>query len=43
LSNGASAASINSALVQAGVGVDSLIPERDTLEDVFLALTEGSG
>jgi ABC-2 type transport system ATP-binding protein len=40
LEGGATAASINAALVGAGVGVQALVPERDTLEDVFLALVE---
>jgi ABC-2 type transport system ATP-binding protein len=36
------AADLNSALVGAGIGVSALIPERASLEEVFLALTEGA-
>jgi ABC-type multidrug transport system ATPase subunit len=32
---------LNAALVGAGVRVNALVPERDTLEDVFLHLVEG--
>jgi len=42
LADGASAAEVNAALVAAGLSVSALIPERDTLEDVFLALVEGA-
>jgi ABC-2 type transport system ATP-binding protein len=38
----ATTADLNAALVSAGVGVSALIPERATLEEVFLALTEGA-
>ena len=38
LDGAATAASVNAALVRAGIGVQALVPERDTLEDVFLAL-----
>ena len=38
LDGGATVASVNAALVHAGIGVEALVPERDTLEDVFLAL-----
>jgi ABC-2 type transport system ATP-binding protein len=36
-----SAAGLNRALVEAGAEVSALVPENDTLEDVFLALVEG--
>ena len=36
-----SAAELNRALVAAGAEVSALIPENDTLEDVFLAIVEG--
>jgi hypothetical protein len=42
LAAGTRAADINAALVAAGVGVEALVPERDTLEDVFLHLVEGA-
>ena len=32
---------LNAALVAAGIQVNALVPERDTLEDVFLHLVEG--
>jgi ABC-type multidrug transport system ATPase subunit len=32
---------LNAALVAAGIRVNALVPERDTLEDVFLHLVEG--
>ena len=38
----ASAASINRALVSAGVAVSALVPERESLEEVFLSLVEGA-
>jgi ABC-2 type transport system ATP-binding protein len=38
---GATSAALNRALVSAGVDVSALAPERDSLEDVFLALVEG--
>jgi ABC-2 type transport system ATP-binding protein len=38
---GATTASVNAALVSAGIEVSALTPERDSLEDVFLALVEG--
>jgi ABC-2 type transport system ATP-binding protein len=38
----ASASALNEALVRAGVGVSMLIPERSSLEDVFLSLVEGA-
>ena len=41
--DGATAAQVNAALVAAGVAVSALVPERDTLEDVFMSLVEGSG
>ena len=37
----ASPGALNAALVGAGIRVDALVPERDTLEDVFLHLVEG--
>jgi ABC-2 type transport system ATP-binding protein len=39
--DGATPADVNAALVAAGVRVSALIPERDTLEDVFFTLVEG--
>ncbi len=41
LADGATPAALNAALVAAGVPVNALVPERDTLEDVFLHLVEG--
>jgi ABC-2 type transport system ATP-binding protein len=41
--DGATAAQVNAALVAGGVAVGALVPERDTLEDVFMSLVEGSG
>ena len=41
LAGDATAGELNIALVAAGIRVDALIPERDTLEDVFLHLVEG--
>jgi ABC-2 type transport system ATP-binding protein len=41
--DGATAAQVNAALVSGGVAVGALVPERDTLEDVFLSLVEGTG
>jgi ABC-2 type transport system ATP-binding protein len=41
LSDGLGAADVNAALVQGGVRVHALEPQRDTLEDVFLHLVEG--
>src|SRR5205085_4802100 len=41
LADGLVAADVNEALVLAGVRVGSLVPERATLEDVFLSLVEG--
>ena len=34
--------SLNAALVGAGVAVHALVPERSSLEDVFLSLVEGA-
>jgi ABC-2 type transport system ATP-binding protein len=42
LADGASPSDVNEALVAAGLRVSALVPERDTLEDVFLALVEGA-
>src|SRR5207248_4116644 len=39
----ATPAAVNAALVRGGVEVSVLSPERDTLEDVFLALVEDAG
>jgi ABC-2 type transport system ATP-binding protein len=36
------AAQVTATLVRAGLAVSAVIPERERLEDVFLALTEGS-
>jgi ABC-2 type transport system ATP-binding protein len=38
----ASPAAINAALVEAGIRVSALIPERASLEDVFVSLVEGA-
>jgi len=38
LEGAATSAGVNAALVQAGIGVRAVVPERDTLEDVFLSL-----
>jgi ABC-2 type transport system ATP-binding protein len=38
----ATVATVNAALVAEGVGVSALVPERATLEEVFLSLTEGA-
>jgi ABC-2 type transport system ATP-binding protein len=38
LEGAATPAAVNAALVHAGVGVRAVVPERDTLEDVFLSL-----
>ena len=40
--DGATPADINEALVRAGIRVSALVPERDTLEDVFFSLVEGA-
>jgi len=42
LSPPATPASVNAALVHSGVAVSALVPERATLEDVFIALVEGA-
>jgi ABC-2 type transport system ATP-binding protein len=42
LADGAAPTEVNAALVSAGVRVSALVPERDTLEDVFLSLVEGA-
>jgi ABC-2 type transport system ATP-binding protein len=42
LSPPATAATVNAALVGAGVSVSALSPERASLEDVFMDLTEGA-
>ena len=39
LAGEATPAALNAALVGAGVRVNALVPERETLEDVFLELT----
>jgi ABC-2 type transport system ATP-binding protein len=41
LATGTAPSDVNAALVTGGVRVEALIPERDTLEDVFLDLVEG--
>ena len=38
----ASAARVNSALVSGGVAVSALVPEHESLEDVFVSLVEGA-
>jgi ABC-2 type transport system ATP-binding protein len=40
--DGVTPADVNAALVAAGVGVHALVPERDTLEDVFFSVVEGA-
>jgi ABC-2 type transport system ATP-binding protein len=40
---GATAAEVNAALVAAGVAVSALVPERESLEDVFMSLVEDAG
>ena len=40
--DGATPADVNDALVRAGIRVSALVPERDTLEDVFFTLVEGA-
>jgi ABC-2 type transport system ATP-binding protein len=42
LPDGVTPAELNAALVAAGVRVSALVPERSTLEDVFLTLVEGA-
>jgi ABC-2 type transport system ATP-binding protein len=41
LAGEATPAALNGSLVAAGIRVNALVPERDTLEDVFLHLVEG--
>jgi ABC-2 type transport system ATP-binding protein len=41
LSDPATPAGLNAALVSAGVGVSALVPEHESLEDVFVSLVEG--
>jgi ABC-2 type transport system ATP-binding protein len=43
LGGSATAAAVNAALVAAGVAVSALVPERESLEDVFLSLVEDGG
>jgi ABC-2 type transport system ATP-binding protein len=42
LSDGVTPAAVNEALVRGGVAVQALVPERSSLEDVFLELVEGA-
>jgi ABC-2 type transport system ATP-binding protein len=42
IADGVAPADLNAALVRAGVRVHALVPERDTLEDVFLHVVEGA-
>ncbi|MBA3690530.1 MAG: hypothetical protein H0W82_03840 [Actinobacteria bacterium] len=35
-------ADVNAALVAAGIRISALMPERDSLEDVFFSLVEGA-
>jgi len=42
LSPPATAAQVNAALVSAGIGVSALVPEHESLEDVFMELVEGA-
>jgi len=37
----ATAAAVNAALVGAGIAVSALVPEHESLEDVFVSLVEG--
>jgi hypothetical protein len=37
-----SAAAVNSALVAGGVAVSAMVPEHESLEDVYVSLVEGS-
>ena len=39
---GATAADVNAALVAAGLRVSAMVPERESLEDVFFTLVEGA-
>jgi hypothetical protein len=41
LAEGVAAADVNEALIAAGIRVGALVPERSSLEDVFLHLVEG--
>ena len=38
----ATPAAVNSALVSGGVAVSALVPEHESLEDVFVSLVEGA-
>ena len=38
----ATAPDVNAALVRAGVAVSALVPEEDSLEDVFVSLVRGA-
>jgi ABC-2 type transport system ATP-binding protein len=40
---GSAPADVNAALVAGGIAVSALVPERESLEDVFLALVEDDG
>ncbi len=42
LSGSMTSASVNAALVSAGIAVSALVPEHRSLEDVFMALVEGA-
>ncbi len=42
LARPATAAHVNAALVEAGVAVSALVPEHESLEDVFVSLVEGA-
>ena len=42
LGDEATASEINRILVSAGIAVSALVPERETLEDVFVSLVEGA-
>jgi hypothetical protein len=42
LASPATPAAVNAALVSEGVEVGALVPERATLEEVFLSLVEGA-
>jgi ABC-2 type transport system ATP-binding protein len=42
LASPASAAGVNAALVTGGVAVSALVPEHESLEDVFVSLVEGA-
>ena len=42
LSSSATASDVNAALIRSGVAVSALVPEEDSLEDVFVSLVRGA-